>query len=154
MTEILLLAAVAFVAGFVDSVVGGGGLIQLPALLIAFPGAPIPAVMGTNKLSAIAGTGLAAWRLRDRLHLDASTLGPTALAAFAMAFVGARLVSRIDADVLRPVILVLLVAVAAYTFLRKDFGAAHEPRFAGSRQRWAAVATGASRSPGPRTPRW
>jgi len=60
MLDISILFAFAFCAGMVDAVVGGGGLIQIPALINAFPNVPVATVFGTNKLASICGTSVAA----------------------------------------------------------------------------------------------
>lgn len=138
------LCAFAFLAGFIDSIVGGGGLIQIPALLVFLPDAAVASVLGTNKLASIAGTAAAVPQYAKRVDMEWRALLPATAAAFGFSFLGARLVSLIDADVLRPVILVLLIVVAIYTFIRKDFGALHAPRLSATRQRWFGAGIGAA----------
>lgn len=136
----------AFLAGFVDAVVGGGGLVQLPALFLWLPpesAAQTAAVLGTNKLSSICGTSMAVVQYARRVRLNWRTLWPAALVAFAASFLGARTVSLIVPSVLRPLILGLLVAVAIYTFIQKDFGHLHAPRFTAERERLVGAAVGA-----------
>ncbi len=125
-----------------DSMVGGGGLIQLPALLILLPGVAVPTVLGTNKLVAIAGTSVAARQYARHVRLDWPALGPAAGAAFVCSGLGARAVSLVHTNLLRPVILVLLVAVAGYVFRQKDFGAIHTPKLSPDVRRWAGVGIG------------
>ncbi len=137
----------ALLAGFVDSVVGGGGLIQLPALLLFLPptdAAGLAAVFGTNKLSSICGTGMAVVQYARRVCLNWHSLLPAAAAAFAFSFLGARVVSLLKPEVLKPICLALLVGVAIYTFVRKDFGHLHAPRFTAHRERVFGVAVGAA----------
>jgi len=125
------LCVFAFLAGFVDSVVGGGGLIQLPALFICLPPAyasVAATVFGTNKLSSICGTGMAVIQYARRIPLRWRSLLPSAGTAFVFSWLGARTVAHAPTQVLKPVILVLLVAVAAYTYWRKDFGDLHAPK--------------------------
>lgn len=143
MIELFLLCCFAFLAGFIDSIVGGGGLIQVPAMLVLLPEAPVATVFGTNKLAAISGTLVAARQYASRVQIDWRTVLPAAGAAFVCSFLGARAVSLIDARVMRPLVLVLLVAVAIYTFLRKDFGSIHAPKLDTRRQTLFAVLTGA-----------
>jgi hypothetical protein len=138
----LLLCALAFFAGFVDSVIGGGGLIQVPALLVFLPGAPVATVFGTNKIVSLAGTSVALAKIAREVEVPWASVLPAALAAAVFAFLGARAVSAIDPALLRPVILALLVGVALYTFLRKDLGHLHQPRFAAHHERLAAIAIG------------
>jgi len=117
------LALLAFIAGFIDAVVGGGGLIQLPALLINFPQAPVATLFGTNKITALSGTSIAAVQYSKRIKYDYRLLAATALSAGIAAYSGARVVSYINVNTLKPVILIILIAIAIYTFIKKDLGA-------------------------------
>jgi hypothetical protein len=136
----LLLLAAAF-AGFIDAVAGGGGLIQVPALLTALPGESPATVFGTNKGSSIFGTANAAWRYARRIALPWEVALPAAAAAFAFSFGGAALVSLAPKEWLRPLILLLLVAVFVYTMFKRDFGTvALAPTFSGSATRPALLA--------------
>ena len=139
---IVPLCLFAFLAGLVDSVVGGGGLVQLPALFLFLPGAAPATIFGTNKLASVAGTSFALRQYARRVTIDWRVAGPAAAAAFVFAFLGARAVSQIHPAHLRPLILALLIAVAAYTFARKDFGARHAPRLTGRAQLACALGTG------------
>lgn len=143
MTETLFLCGFAFLAGFVDSVVGGGGLVQVPALFIFLPNAAVPAVLGTNKLAAIVGTAAAVPQYARRVEISWHAVLPAALAGLVCSFVGARVVSHIDANALRPLILMLLVAVAVYTFVKKDFGLMHAPKLDAAKEVGFGIATGA-----------
>ena len=138
------LCAFAFLAGFIDSVVGGGGLVQIPALLILLPpGTPVADVFGTNKLVGISGTATAAWNFSRHVEIDWRAVLPATAAGFAFSVLGARTVSHLNPAVLRPMVLVLLVAVAVYTFVRKDFGSLHAPRLSLSGKQWIGVGVGA-----------
>lgn len=119
---LFVLGILAFVAGFIDSVVGGGGLIQLPALLIGFPKTPVPTLFGTNKISALAGTSMAAIQYSRHIRYNFKLLLTVAFFAFVASFAGAKTVSIINPAVLKPVILVILVLIGIYTFLKKDLG--------------------------------
>lgn len=141
--DLVFLLGAALFAGFVDAVAGGGGLIQVPTLLVALPGEPPATVFGTNKLSSIFGTGNAAWRYARRIALPWGVALPAAGAAFACSFVGAAAVAWLPRDIVRPLVLVLLVAVLIYTVLRRDFGAAGGPRLAAARELPLALLTGA-----------
>ncbi|MES2644362.1 MAG: TSUP family transporter [Myxococcota bacterium] len=124
-----LACAAAFLAGLVDAVAGGGGLIQLPALLVLFPDAPVPSLLGTNKVASISGTTAALYRyIRARVPIPWRAVAPAAVAAFAGSFAGARLATHLPKEWMRPVVVVLFAGVAVFTFARKDFGAlAREP---------------------------
>lgn len=143
--ELLWLSLFAFAAGFVDSVVGGGGLIQLPALFVFLPpqhAASVPLVFGTNKLSSMCGTGMAVWQYGRRVPIAWRSILPAAIAAFALSAAGAHVVQLVRNDFLKPLTLVLLVAVAIYTFSRKSLGHLHAPRFLADRERLLAVIVG------------
>lgn len=125
-----LLGVAACAAGFVDAVAGGGGLLQLPALLILRPGEAPATVFGTNKLAAIWGTLAAATRYARRVTFEPALLVPAVIAALIGAWIGARAVTALPAEVMRPLVLVLLVGVAAYTAMHPDLGTRHAPRLA------------------------
>ena len=118
----LLLFLAAFFAGFVDSIAGGGGLIQVPALLIGLPKAETATLLGTNKLASVFGTISSAALYRRQIKPEASILLAMALPAFIGSAVGATLASRIPTSSMRPVVLILLVCVAIYTWLKPDLG--------------------------------
>lgn len=129
MTLAILLVA-AFCAGFIDAVAGGGGLLQLPALLNCFPDTPISILAGTNKCSSVFGTLSAIPQYARHVRFDKKFLWCTLPAAFALSYGGARLLGFLDAkgfdkSVLRPLILVMLIAVAIYTYSKKQFGTDH-----------------------------
>ena len=118
----LFLLSASFLAGFVDSIAGGGGIVQLPALLIGLPNSPAAEVLGTNKLSAVFGTSTAAALYRKQIKPDPRVLLGMAIPAFFGSAAGALLASRIPTSSMRPMILVLLIAVAIYTWLKPDLG--------------------------------
>ncbi|EXI75934.1 MAG TPA: TSUP family transporter [Candidatus Accumulibacter phosphatis] len=128
------LAVAALFAGFIDAVVGGGGLIQIPALFQALPRELPATLFGTNKFSSIFGTTNAAWRYSRRVAMPWRTTLPAAVAAFACSYLGAMAVAWLPSAVLRPLILLLLVGAAVYTFARRDFGAIHRPQHTGRRE--------------------
>jgi hypothetical protein len=128
------LALAALFAGFIDAVVGGGGLIQIPALFNALPQELPATLFGTNKFSSVFGTSNAAWRYARRVAMPWRTTMPAALAAFACSYLGAMAVAWLPPAMLRPLILLLLIGAAAYTFGRRDFGALHQPQHKGRRE--------------------
>ena len=115
---IVFLAAAAFLAGFVDSIAGGGGLIALPALLLAGFG-PVEA-LGTNKLQGLFGTASATYSYASKGLVDLSTQWRWAVLAFAGAVAGALLAAIIPADMLRLALPVLLIAIAVYFALKPN----------------------------------
>lgn len=118
----LALGTAAFLAGFIDAVAGGGGLIQVPALFTGLPNESPGRIFGTNKLASIVGTANATWRYALRMKLPWAIALPTAGAAFVFSFGGAAVVDWLPKDWVRPIVLVLLVAVIFYTLLTPDFG--------------------------------
>ena len=135
--------AAGFAAGWIDAVVGGGGLLQLPALLLVPGLSPIQA-LATNKLGSVFGTATSALTYRRRLRQDLSTALPMAAVAFAAALGGAVVAAQLPAGVIRPVILVALIAVAVFTAVRPGLG---QVAGVGPRRRTAlarAVALGAA----------
>lgn len=126
---LVLLLVAAGVAGWVDAVVGGGGLIQLPALVIAVPkDVATPFILGTNKLSSFFGTLSASWVYLRKIKVQLILLAPLVVGAFAGSAVGAALSRFVPREVLTPVVLVAVVAVGLYTLLKPKMGLHHEPR--------------------------
>jgi len=130
MTPFLLLLIAAFSAGFIDAIAGGGGLIQLPALLLTFPSVPIPTAFGTNKCSSIFGTLAAIPQFARRVRFDRWFLAAALPAAFALSYAGALLLGSLETQgkntkFMKPLILVMLIAVAVYTYTKKNFGVAN-----------------------------
>ena len=139
---VVALCGAAGLAGWVDAVGGGGGLIQLPALLVLLPGAAPAQVLATNKLSSVCGTAVAAATYARRLRPDPRTVVPMAAAALGGSSAGAACASLVPAALFRPLVLVLVVVVGAYTLLRPSLGETQALRFAGHRHLLAAVAVG------------
>ncbi len=141
--DIFLLALAAFFAGFVDSIVGGGGLIQVPALFSFMSGTAPATLLGTNKMAGIWGTTVAATRYMKTVSLRWSMVAPAAFMAFAFSFAGAFLVTHIPPTYLRKALPFILVAVAIYTFKKKEFGVDNKPVFSGSKETYMAMLVGA-----------
>ncbi|WP_085316005.1 sulfite exporter TauE/SafE family protein [Derxia lacustris] len=138
------LCAAAFCAGLIDAAVGGGGLVQVPALFGLMPDRVPATLLGSNKLSAAAGTCFAVRSYVRRVKLPWRLVTPAAIGAFAGSFGGASVVSRVPASWMRPVVLVLMLVMAAYTLARKDFGQHHAPARIGARQLATATLLGAA----------
>lgn len=141
-TVFILLGVAAFFAGFVDAVVGGGGLIQIPALFAAYPGMQPATLFGTNKVASIVGTTSAAIQYSRRVAIPWRVALPGAVAALVGSWYGARAVAYLPSEVIRPVVLILLVAVAVYTFIRKDLGTVHDQNLSALREVSIAIAIG------------
>lgn len=133
----------AFAAGWVDAVVGGGGLIQLPALLIGLPQAtPVAVISGTNKLSSFAGTLVASATYVRRLRVRWQVVVPLIVAAFLGSATGAQLVRLLPKQYFTPIVLVVLVGVGWYTWRRPALGLEDHERLTGRRRLLAIVAIG------------
>ncbi len=143
MMDFVMLGCAAFLAGLVDAVVGGGGLIQIPVLFSVFPGVAPATLLGTSKLAGIFGTGAAAVNYARRVRVVWSAAGPAAIMAFAMSFIGAYTVTRVPADFMRSLLPFVLLAVAIYTFHKKDLGSVHAPVHSGMSERVVALGMGA-----------
>jgi uncharacterized membrane protein YfcA len=137
-----LLALAGLFAGFVDAVVGGGGLVQLPALVIAFPGAAPVQILATNKLAGSCGTTVSSVTYYRRVRPDPATFIPLMVLAFLGSAAGAVVASHIPKAAFNPIILVALIVVGAYVLLKPDIGEVTELRFAGHRHTAVAMATG------------
>jgi uncharacterized membrane protein YfcA len=119
---IFFLILAAFGAGLIDAIAGGGGLIQLPALLIGFPQASTVEVLATNKVSSVFGTSASALMYRRSVKTDAKFLGWMAIPAFFGSVLGALSASKIPTQAMRPLVFFLLAAVAIYTWKKPDLG--------------------------------
>jgi len=141
-TVLVLLGLAALAAGFVDAVVGGGGLIQLPALLIGLPGASPVQILATNKVASICGTSAAAATYYRRIRPDPRTFGPLMACALVGSFGGALVASQIPREAFEPIVLVVLIVLGAYVVLQPDVGEETLLRFAGRQHVAAAMAVG------------
>jgi uncharacterized protein len=141
--ELILVALASGLAGFVDSIVGGGGLVLVPALFAVFPNAHPATLFGTNKGASVWGTAMATWQYSRRVTLHWRALAPAALAGFLASLAGAWLVTEISPTFLRKVLPAILLLVLIYTVLKKEMGHHHAPRFSGTREALVACAIGA-----------
>lgn len=139
---LFMLIFAAFLAGTIDAIVGGGGLVQIPALFAVHPGESAATLFGTNKCASVVGTANATWRYARQVRMPWRTILPAALAAFAFSYLGAASVAWLPKNAIRPMILVLLVFAAVYTFKRKNFGLNHQPAHRGHRELLYAVLLG------------
>ena len=142
LTVLLLLALAGLAAGFVDAVVGGGGLVQLPALLLGLPGATPVEVLATNKLASICGTTVSSATYYRRIRPDPKTFLPLMALAFIGSAAGAAVAFLIPKDAFDPIVLVALIVVGAYVLFKPTLGEATELRFSGHRHTAAAMLTG------------
>nr|WP_282766509.1 TSUP family transporter [Actinoplanes sandaracinus]MDI6105044.1 TSUP family transporter [Actinoplanes sandaracinus] len=137
---IATLLVAAFAAGWVDAVVGGGGLLLLPALMVVAPHLGTATALGTNKLTAICGTSTAAVAYARRTKIDWRVAGPAAALALLCSGCGAALAGAIPASAYRPVIIVVLVAVAVFVTVRPQMGLTEQSQKRTAWRRGTAVA--------------
>ncbi len=140
----LFLAGAALLAGLLDAIVGGGGLIQVPALFSAFPTALPSTLFGTNKLSGVFGTALAARTYSKAYPVDWLLVLPASAAALVFGALGAWAITMFPPDLFRRLLPFILMAVAIYVFRRKDFGGQFAPTCAGTKKTVLALAIGAA----------
>lgn len=119
---LVLAGCAGFLAGMLDSIVGGGGLIMTPAMVNLFPEFSILQVIATQRTSSIFGTSVAAWNYLKVVKLDRRVVAFTCTAAALASAVGVQLAKRVDGDVLKFVVLAVCVLLALYTYFRRDFG--------------------------------
>lgn len=137
-----LMGLAALTAGWIDAVVGGGGLIQLPALLIGFPGASPVQILATNKLASIFGTTTSSITYFRRVKPDLKTALPMAGWAFAGSLGGALIGSVVPKSAFNPIILVVLIGVGAYTLAKPNMGKISGLRFTGRKHHVVAAIIG------------
>ena len=140
--EILLVTFTSALAGFVDAVVDGGGLILLPTLFAVYPNAAPATLLGTNKSASVWGTLFATYQYSQRVHMNWAVLLPAAVVTMLSAFAGSWTVTQMSPSFLRQLLPLVLLAVLAYTLVRKDMGRHHAPRFHSTQERWAACTVG------------
>ncbi len=140
--ELAAIALASLLAGFVDAIVGGGGLVLLPALFAVFPTAQPATLFGTNKAGAVWGTALAAWQYSRKVQIPWAAMLPAVAAAGVGAFAGAWAVTVVPSQFLRQLLPLVLLAVLVYTLVKKDMGREHAPRLQGRAQTAAACSIG------------
>ncbi|WP_342778428.1 TSUP family transporter [Nocardioides albertanoniae] len=137
-----LLAVAALAAGYVDAVVGGGGLIQLPALMLFLPGAAPVQVLATNKLASVFGTSISAATYYRRVGPDPKTFIPLMILAFVGSALGAGVASHLPSSVFEPIVLVALVLVGAWVVFKPSLGEQTALKFNDHRHVIGAMAVG------------
>ena len=140
--ELVIVTFAALLAGFVDAIVGGGGLILVPALFAVFPATPPATLFGVNKGASVWGTAVATVQYARRVDMRWAALLPAAATGFAGSLGGAWLVTIVDGAFLRRGLPFVLLAVLAYTLVKKDLGRVHAPRFTGRLETLAACSMG------------
>ncbi len=121
-SDIVIVCIAAVAAGFIDAIVGGGGLVQTPVLLLTFPHEPVARLLGTTKIPSFCGTAVSLYQYSKRVTFNWKLVSWIALAAFSASLLGSRLVSLVSNATIKPVILFVLIGVALYTYTKKNFG--------------------------------
>ncbi len=124
--EILYTLPFAFFAGLIDAIAGGGGLIQIPGLLLLFPNVPVATLLGTNKLASCCGTMMSSFHFVRTLKIDFKPVIPAAASAFICSALGAMLATLINNQLLKPIVFVLLLLIGIYTLYKKNLGLTHQ----------------------------
>lgn len=119
---LIILCIAAFFAGFVDAIVGGGGLIQTPVALILLPNLAVSTLIGSLKIPAFSGTAFAARQYLKKVQMNWKLLSIMAVIAFCAAFLGSNLLTKVHNDFMKPLLLLVLTLIAIYTFTKKNFG--------------------------------
>src|SRR5687768_15085559 len=120
--QIILLCIAAFCAGFIDAIVGGGGLVQLPAALVILNSYPVVNVIGSLKIPAFSGTSFATIQYVKRVKIKWHLMSVACTIAFFAAYAGSEVLTHVSNSFMKPVLLVILTGVLIYTFLKKNFG--------------------------------
>jgi uncharacterized protein len=141
--DTLWLVLAGFSAGLIDAMVGGGGLIQVPALFWLFPGAPAATILGNSKFGGIFGTAAAFLQYRRRVQLPIRTLLHMCAYAAVGALIGAWLLTKLSNQAFKVLLPILLTLIFCYTLWRKDFGNEHAPKLSPAQERKVAGIGGA-----------
>lgn len=115
----------AFCGGLIDAAVGGGGLVQVPALMHALPNSSLATVFGTNKVAVLLGNAFSISGYVKRVNITWKLVLPTMTSAFAFSFLGAFSVSLVPKPLMEHLVFVVLVVMAVHTFMKKDLGRFH-----------------------------
>lgn len=136
---IVLLCIASFLAGFVDAIVGGGGLIQTPVAMVLMPNLSVASIIGSLKIPAFSGTSFAAFQYLKKVDMDWKLLSMMSILAFASAFLGSTLLTIVSNDFMKPLLFFILIGLAVYTFKKKNFGQHQEKNHSAKRQIFYAV---------------
>jgi uncharacterized protein len=126
--DVIFVLIAAFGAGFIDSMAGGGGLIQVPVLFATYPGVPPATLLGTSKFAGILGVASAVARYSRRVNIPWRNLLPLAGVVLLASLGGAKLATIVAPEVFRPLVPIMLLIVLVYMVRRRDLGAEHAPR--------------------------
>jgi uncharacterized membrane protein YfcA len=131
---LIALGLFAFCGGLIDAAVGGGGLVQVPALLHALPQQSLATVFGTNKLAVLAGNASSIFSYLRRITIAWKLMLPTMCSAFVFAFLGAVAVSIVPKKLMEFVVFFILIVMAVYTFKEKKLGLVASNKLCGPKE--------------------
>ncbi len=140
--ELLIVSLASLLAGLVDAIVGGGGLILVPALFATFPTAAPVTLLGTNKSASVWGTAFSTLQYSRKVQMQWHALLPAAMAGIIGSLSGAWAVQLIDPSIFRKALPFLLLLLLGYTLAKKEMGRQHTPRFNGRQASWVAASIG------------
>jgi hypothetical protein len=140
--ELLIVSLASLLAGLVDAIVGGGGLILVPALFATFPTAAPVTLLGTNKSASVWGTAFSTLQYSRKVQMQWHALLPAAMAGIIGSWSGAWAVQLIDPSIFRKALPFLLLLLLGYTLAKKEMGRQHTPRFNGRQASWVAACIG------------
>jgi uncharacterized protein len=140
--DIFMVTLASLLAGFVDAIVGGGGLILVPTLFAVYPSAVPATLLGTNKGASVWGSLFAGWQYSRRVEIRWRALLPALTLALTGSFLGAWLVTVMSSEFLRKSLPAILIVILLYTLAKKELGHRHEPRFQGRSEMWAMSGVG------------
>ena len=134
-TELVTLCGFSFLAGFIDAIIGGGGLIQTPAILFTLPQYSVPTLLGTTKIPSFCGSLMGAFQYGRRVAILGRLIAPMMFIAFIASWLGSWTLTRVPNSFMKPFALIILIAVFIYTFTKKNFGQAAERTITESQQK-------------------
>jgi uncharacterized membrane protein YfcA len=127
-TDYVIIYATTFASGFLNASVGGGGLLQIPTLLLVLPNTPLPALLGTAKLAGVPGLGGALYTYRRRVRELWPLIVRASAAEIPTSVLGARVATVLSPSLARPIVLVMLTLMSLHVLLRRRFGEETEGR--------------------------
>jgi len=136
---IFILCIASFAAGFIDAIVGGGGLIQTPVALLILPNIPVASIIGTLKIPGFSGTSMAAYHYLKKVRVDWKLFSILALVSFIFAFLGSNLLTIVPNDFMKPILLLVFILLLIYTYFRKDFGQIINSKHSKKQMYWIAI---------------
>ena len=139
MTTELILCIAALSAGFIDAIVGGGGLVQTPAALTLLPQYPVSTILGTLKIPAFSGTSFAAAQYARKVTINYKRLSIMMAVAFTSSIAGSKLLTVVSNQFMKPFLLIILILVAIYTYTNKNFGNHTAKEYSTRRQMFYAM---------------